>query len=70
MANKLAKKYNLPFTFRFRMRHGRHLNLKERFIANCTQKVFDNVKYLPTDRNDEEVRGILEFERWVVCWLI
>ena len=51
MANKLAKKYKLPF--RFRMCHGRHL--KERFIADCTQKVFANVKYVPTDRSDEEL---------------
>ena len=34
LANNLAKKYKLPF--RFRMCHGRHPNLKERFIADCT----------------------------------
>ena len=52
LANNLAKKYKL--TFRFRMCHGRHSNLKERFIADCTQKVFTNVTYVPTDRKDEE----------------
>ena len=36
------------------MCHGRHLNLKERFIADCTQKVLANVKYVPMDRSDEE----------------
>ena len=39
VANKLAKKYKLPF--RFRMCHGRHLNLKERLIADCTSKVYE-----------------------------
>ena len=40
--------------FRFRISHGRHPNLKERFIADCTQKVFANVTYVPTYRTDEE----------------
>ena len=47
MTNELAKKYKLPF--RFRMCHGRHLNLKERLIADCTQKVFADVIYMPTN---------------------
>ena len=52
IANKLAKKHKLPF--RFRMCHGRHLNLKERFIADCTQKVFANVKYVPSVKSGKE----------------
>ena len=46
VANKLAKKYKLPFIFR--MCHGRHLNLKERLIADCTSKVYKQVLYMPT----------------------
>ena len=53
MANKLAKKHKLPF--RFMMCHGRHPNLKESIIADCTRKVFANVTYVPTDRTDEEL---------------
>ena len=53
MANKLAKKHKLPF--RFRMCHGRHPNLKESFIADCTRKVFANATYVPTDGSDEEL---------------
>ena len=52
IANKLARKHKLPF--RFRMCHGRHLNLKERFIADCTQKVFANVKYVPSVKSGKE----------------
>ena len=51
-ANKLAKKHKLPF--RFRMCHGRHPNLKETFIADCTKKVFTNVTYVPTCRTNKE----------------
>lgn len=36
------------------MCHGRHLNLKERFIADCTQKVFANVKYVPSVKSGKE----------------
>ena len=48
MTDDLAKTHKLPF--RFRMCHGRHLNLKERLIADCTQKVFADVIYMSTDR--------------------
>ena len=50
MTNDLAKKYKLHF--RFRMCHGRHLDLKERLIADCTKKVFAGVIYIPTDREN------------------
>ena len=50
-ANNLAKKHELPL--RFRMCHGRHPNLKEGFIADCTKKVFSNVTYVPTCRTSE-----------------
>ena len=36
------------------MCYGRHPNLKERFMADCTQEVFANVTYVPTDRKDED----------------
>ena len=36
------------------MCHGRHPNLKETFIADCTRKVYENITYVPTCRNDEE----------------
>ena len=50
IANNLAKKHKLPF--RFRMCHGRHVNLKERLIADCTKKIFADVIYMPTDREN------------------
>ena len=34
------------------MCHGRHVNLKERLIADCTQKIFADVIYMPTDREN------------------
>ena len=36
------------------MSNGRHLNARERFIADCTQNVFAGVTHMTTDRKDEE----------------
>ena len=43
------KNNKLPFRFECVME-----GIKERSIADCTQKVFANVAYVPTDRKDEE----------------
>ena len=54
------KKYKLPF--RFRMCHGRHLNLKERLIADCTSKVYERVLYMPTSLEKSKFNPNKDYE--------